>query len=111
MSRKLKVIYFILAILLVTVSLAGCTKSPEIPESKDETNTSVSSFPLTITDQIGRKVTIETQPERIVSLAPSNTEILFALGLEDKVVGVTDYCDYPKLQQKKRKLEDTRIPT
>jgi len=104
MSRKLKVIYFILAILLVTVSLAGCTKSPEIPKSKDETNTSVSSFPLTITDQIGRKVTIETQPERIVSLAPSNTEILFALGLEDKVVGVTDYCDYPEAATKKEKV-------
>jgi iron complex transport system substrate-binding protein len=49
-----------------------------------------------ITDQLGRTVTLETtDPQRIVSLAPANTEILFALGLGDKVVGVTDYSDYP----------------
>jgi iron complex transport system substrate-binding protein len=35
------------------------------------------------------------KPERIVSLSPSNTEILFAVGAGDKVVGVTDYCNYP----------------
>jgi iron complex transport system substrate-binding protein len=46
-------------------------------------------------DQAGRTVHIENLPQRIVSLTPSNTEILFALGLGDRVVGVTDYCDYP----------------
>ena len=40
-------------------------------------------------------------PQRIVSLAPSNTEILFALGLGDKVVGVTRYCDYPEETKEK----------
>jgi iron complex transport system substrate-binding protein len=38
---------------------------------------------------------VEANPERIVSLSPSNTEILFAVGAGDKVVGVTDYCNYP----------------
>jgi ABC-type Fe3+-hydroxamate transport system, periplasmic component len=42
--------------------------------------------------------------ERIVSLAPSNTEILFALGLGEKVVGVTDYCNYPEEAKKKEKI-------
>ena len=46
-------------------------------------------------DDLGRLVAINGTPERIISLAPSNTEILFALGLGDRVVGVTDYCDYP----------------
>ncbi len=46
-------------------------------------------------DDLGRLVAINGTPERIISLAPSNTEILFALGLGDKVVGVTDWCDYP----------------
>jgi iron complex transport system substrate-binding protein len=46
-------------------------------------------------DDLGRLVAINGTPQRIISLAPSNTEILFALGLGDKVVGVTDYCDYP----------------
>jgi iron complex transport system substrate-binding protein len=51
--------------------------------------------PNTIIDQVGRTVTVPSIPQRIVSLSPSNTEILFALGLGDRVVGVTDYCDYP----------------
>ena len=48
-----------------------------------------------MTDDSGATVTIHGEPQRIVSLAPTNTEILFALGLGDRVVGVTDYCDYP----------------
>jgi iron complex transport system substrate-binding protein len=52
-------------------------------------------FPVTIVDDVGRTVTIQNSPQRIVSLAPSNTEILFALGLDDRVVGITSYCDYP----------------
>ncbi|MBA7622015.1 Vitamin B12-binding protein [subsurface metagenome] len=43
-------------------------------------------------------------PEKIISLAPSNTEILFALGLEDKLVGVTEYCDYPEAAKDKPKV-------
>lgn len=50
----------------------------------------------TITDDFGKEVYIPAPPQRIVSLAPANTEILYALGLGDKVVGVTDYCNYPK---------------
>jgi iron complex transport system substrate-binding protein len=61
--------------------------------SESETTTPV---PTTITDQLGRTVTLQTtDPQRIISLAPSNTEILFALGLGDRVIAVTDYCDYP----------------
>ena len=54
------------------------------------------AIPGFITDDVGRMVFIESAPERIVSLAPSCTEILFALGLGNKVVGVTNYCDYPE---------------
>lgn len=46
-------------------------------------------------DDLGHEWTIGTPPVRIVSLAPNVTEILFALGLEDRIVGVTRYCDYP----------------
>jgi len=52
--------------------------------------------PGAISDDLGRTVNIEEIPQRIVSLAPSITETLFALNLGDKVVGVTDYCDYPE---------------
>ena len=52
--------------------------------------------PGAITDDLGRTVNIEDVPQRIVSLAPSITETLFALDLGDRVVGVTEYCDYPE---------------
>lgn len=52
-------------------------------------------FPVTLTDDLGRKVTVLALPQRIVSLAPSNTETLFAVGAGDQVVGVTEYCNYP----------------
>jgi iron complex transport system substrate-binding protein len=52
-------------------------------------------FPLTLTDDLGREVTVSALPQRIVSLAPSNTEVLFAVGAGDQVVGVTEYCNYP----------------
>jgi len=46
-----------------------------------------------------RELPVEGEAKRIVSLAPSNTEILFALGLGDRVVGVTEFCDYPEQAQ------------
>ena len=49
-----------------------------------------------IKDALGYHHTIKSSPQRIISLAPNITEILFALGLEDRIIGVTRYCDYPK---------------
>jgi len=60
--------------------------------------------PGTYTDDMGRAVAIDQVPQRIVSFGPSITEILFALGLEEKVVGVSDYCDYPEAAQLKPKV-------
>ena len=62
------------------------------------------TFLLEVTDQAGRVVKLEKIPERIVSLAPSNTEVLFALGLGDKVVGVTEFCNYPEAAKAKPKI-------
>jgi len=53
------------------------------------------TFPVTLTDDNGNSATINAAPTRIVSTAPANTEILFALGVGDRVVGVTSLCDYP----------------
>ena len=55
----------------------------------------------TYTDDMGREVRIEKVPQRIVSHVPSITETLFALGLSEKVVGVSDYCDYPEAAELK----------
>ena len=62
------------------------------------------TYPITVTDDLGREITIQELPVRIVSLAPSNTEILFELGLGDRVVGVTDFCDYPPEALAKEKV-------
>ncbi|MCK9278048.1 MAG: helical backbone metal receptor [Methanoculleus sp.] len=59
---------------------------------------------VTVTDDFGETVTIRGLPQRIVSLAPSNTEILYALDLEDRIVGVTDYCNYPPKASDKPKV-------
>lgn len=50
---------------------------------------------VTVTDDAGTIVTLNATPGRIVSLAPSNTEILAALGLTGRLVGITDVCNYP----------------
>lgn len=55
----------------------------------------VSAFPIAVTDVLARRVTIGRPPQRIVSLAPSHTEQLFAIGAGERVVGVTLYDNYP----------------
>ncbi|MBA7654003.1 Vitamin B12-binding protein [subsurface metagenome] len=60
--------------------------------------------PGTFTDDLGREISIDSVPQRIVSIAPSHTEILFALGLGDRVVGVTRYCNYPEEAKEKEQI-------
>lgn len=57
-----------------------------------------------LTDQMGRKVTIPDNPIRVVSLAPSITEIVFALEQEDRLIGVTRFSDYPEAAKKLPKV-------
>lgn len=57
-----------------------------------------------VTDETGRVVKIPVDVRRIVSLAPSLTETVYALGLQDRLVGDTDYCDYPADAAKKHKV-------
>jgi len=63
-----------------------------------------SSKNQTIIDDLGHPFTVSSAPQRIISLAPNITEILFALGLGEKVIGVTRYCDYPAEATTKEKI-------
>jgi iron complex transport system substrate-binding protein len=85
-------------ILLLALLLTGCLSAATPTDTAPPTAvpSPETTFPLTLTDDLGREVTVEAKPERIVSLLPSNTEILFAIGAGDQVVGVTSYCDYPE---------------
>jgi iron complex transport system substrate-binding protein len=62
--------------------------------------------PQTFVDDLGRKIFLAKPPTRIVSLAPNITETLFALGVGDKIVGVTSSCDYPAEATRKAKVGD-----
>ncbi len=85
--------WLLVALLSIVLLLAACTTPVQAP-------------PQYVVDDLGRLVAINGTPQRIISLAPSNTEILFALGLGDEVVGVTMYCDYPPEAQDKEKVGD-----
>ena len=65
---------------------------------------------LTFTDELNRQVSIDQNPQRIVSLAPNITEMLFALGLGERVVAVTSYCDFPPEATTREKIGDTLQP-
>ena len=58
----------------------------------------------TVTDVLGREISVDGTPLRIVSLAPNITEILFELGLGDSVAGVTFFCDWPPEARKIQKI-------
>ncbi len=87
---------------LIVLLLAACTAHSSASPSAAMSSASAppsatvgTAYPVTLTDDAGRKVTLSAAPTRIVSLAPSNTEIVCALGACDELVGVTDFDSYP----------------
>lgn len=105
--------------ILLAMSLVGCagngnnqaapqTGTPAAPEAVQTAPaanaTKETAYPLTVTDATGREVTFPKEPQRIVSTSPAETEILFALGLNERIVGVSDYDDYPEEAKTKPKV-------
>ena len=93
----------IAAILLLPLCWVGCDNVNVKPAHEDRVVTedrssmkSDSEYGTTIVDKMDREITIVGVPKRIVSLSPSTTELLFALGLGDSIVGVTEHCNYPE---------------
>lgn len=81
-----KVFKLFLATLAILVFAAGCGGQ----DGSNQDNFAV------VVDQIGREVVIPSAPERVISLSPSHTEVAFAIGLGNSIVGVSNYCNYPE---------------
>lgn len=96
-------IFLIILVLFAAASLSGACRS----ESAHTVSTQTTRE---IIDDLGRKIKVPAKIERVVSLAPSLTENVFAVGAGDKLVGVTSYCDYPAEAQKIAKIGDTINP-
>jgi iron complex transport system substrate-binding protein len=96
MLRKGKTTMFVsvllICALIVIAAVVACDQGREV------------AAPGAITDDQGREVYLESIPQRIVSHVPSITETLFALDLGDKIVGVSDHCNYPEEATNKPKV-------
>lgn len=94
-----------LAILAAIVALAACG------DSSSDTASPAAAGPVTVTDDAGTEVTLDAPAAKVVSVAPANTEIAFALGAGDKLVGVTTLCDYPAEAKQIAKIGDFSNPS
>jgi len=102
-KEKEKIMIKKLSILLICLTLilaAGCN-------SKDN---NLTEGERVFEDSLGNKVIVEKTPEKVISLSPAITEMLFALKLEDKIVGTTDYCDYPEAANHTPKMGGFNTP-
>jgi len=84
MLRKILLIALLIGIMTACAPRATQTPAPVVPST------------LTFTDGLGREITLEGPAQRVVSLAPSNTEILFAVGAGSQVIGRDEFADYPE---------------
>ena len=109
----------ILALILV-LAVAGCgsneqqgeeqSSSIQTPtvapsENTEEDNGQLhTAYPLTVVDATGESLTFEAAPQKIISVSPAETEILFELGLDEQIVGVSDFDNYPEAALDKPKM-------
>ncbi|MFN2530475.1 MAG: ABC transporter substrate-binding protein [Pyrinomonadaceae bacterium] len=88
-------------LVLLAVATYGCNRSPSSSLTKNRE----------VVDESGRRVSLPARIDRIVSLAPNLTEIVYAVGAGDQLVGDTTYCDYPAAAKSVEKIGDTLHPS
>jgi iron complex transport system substrate-binding protein len=99
------VLAIVAALALLAAACGGSTSA------SSSTSPSAAAAPITVTDDSGHQVTLPKPAERVVSLAPANTEIAFAIGAGDKLVAGTVYDDYPAAAKKLPKIGDFANPS
>ncbi|URN93533.1 MAG: ABC transporter substrate-binding protein [Candidatus Pristimantibacillus lignocellulolyticus] len=96
-----KVVLVLMLVMMLALTACGNNNAAESNKQNqqvEDTNgatTAESAYPITLTDATNTEVTLTESPKAIVSIVPSETEILFAIGLGDNVVGVDEYSNYP----------------
>src|SRR5207237_98169 len=96
---------FLIITLFVIIAAASCSRSP------NQNSLSFAGPTREVTDEAGRRMVLPEKIDRIVSLAPNLTEIVYAVGAGDRLVGDTEYCDYPKAAKSVAKVGDTMQPS
>jgi iron complex transport system substrate-binding protein len=100
----------LLAVLLFVASACGAANAPiPSPQATATAAATAAAFPATVTDFQNRSVTVPKRPERIVSIGPSITEFLFALGAGPRVVGADDFSDEPAAAQQLDKVGGIKV--
>ncbi|HEX8136669.1 MAG TPA: cobalamin-binding protein [Pyrinomonadaceae bacterium] len=103
----------LLSLLFVVCALApaSCAPRGESGAPSNNTQRGGTAQMREVTDDAGRRVRVNVRPERIVSLAPNLTEIVYAVGAGSRLVGNTTYCDYPPEARQVAKVGDTLHPS
>ena len=95
-------VLLMLVLLMLALFCGGCGGPANVA---GENSANGASTPRTeVVDQAGRELVIYGIPQKIISLSPANTEFACALGLGERLVGVTDYCNYPPQVEDKPKV-------
>ncbi|WP_226666137.1 ABC transporter substrate-binding protein [Metabacillus litoralis] len=108
--------FILVLIMMFTIGCGSDSVKPEedSPTTAEKTEEATSSeadapFPVTVVDGTGEEVTIDTEPETIISVIPSNTEITYAIGQGDKLIAVDNYSNYPEETANLEKIGDQQL--
>jgi len=83
----------LLVFVLLVTALTGCAilrSEKDVPDTENDT-----AYPLSVKDDMGRVVSISEEPQSVVTIGPSATEVLFAIGVGDRIVATDDFSNYP----------------
>lgn len=97
-------LFSLLSALILALFLTACGNESQ-PEKQEPEKEKQSSY--TVKDDFDKEITFDKTPKTVVSLQPSNTEILYALGLGDNVIGVTSFDNYPEEAKKVEHVSDS----
>src|SRR5687767_6945934 len=96
-------------VLLLVLSACGAAVTPSPSPQSPSPSAAPIAFPATVTDFQNRSVTVPKRPERIVSIGPSITEFLFALGAGPRVIGADDFSDEPAAAKQLEKVGGIKV--